>query len=70
MTRKEELTKKNQEHLFLGYHHIAFRLGSREKVDELTTRHQEDGYQLLSRPRLTGDGYYESLEGNQIELTV
>ena len=70
MTRKEELTKKNQELLFLGYHHVAFRLGSRERVDELTTRHQEDGYQLLSRPRLTGDGYYESLEGNQIELTV
>ena len=74
MTRKEELTKKNQELLFLGYHHIAFRLGSREKVDELTARLQADGYQLLSGPRLTGDGYYEScilgLEGNQIELTV
>lgn len=55
MTRKEGLADNNQELLFLGYHHLAFSLGSREKVDELTTRHQEDGYQLLSRPRLTGD---------------
>ena len=57
-----------------GYHHLAFSLGSREKVNELTARLQADGYQLLSGPRLTGDGYYEScilaLEGNQIELTV
>ena len=68
------LAENNQELLFLGYHHLAFSLGSREKVDELTARLQADGYQLLSGPRLTGDGYYEScilaLEGNQIELTV
>ena len=74
MTRKEGLAENNQELLFLGYHHLAFSLGSREKVNELTARLQADGYQILSRPRLTGDGYYEScilaLEGNQIELTV
>ncbi|WP_342976592.1 VOC family protein [Streptococcus constellatus] len=74
MTRKEGLAENNQELLFLGYHHLAFSLGSREKVNELTARLQADGYQLLSGPRLTGDGYYEScilgLEGNQIELTV
>lgn len=74
MTRKEGLAENNQELLFLGYHHLAFSLGSREKVNELTARLQADGYQLLSEPRLTGDGYYEScilaLEGNQIELTV
>ncbi|MHC0041372.1 VOC family protein [Streptococcus periodonticum] len=74
MTRKEGLAENNQELLFLGYHHLAFSLGSREKVDELTARLQAAGYQLLSGPRLTGDGYYEScilaLEGNLIELTV
>ena len=74
MTRKEGLAENNQELLFFGYHHLAFSLGSKEKVDELTVRLQADGYQLLSGPRLTGDGYYESsilgLEGNQIELTV
>ena len=58
----------------LGYAHIAFRLGSRERVDALTRRLQADGYELLSGPRVTGDGYYEScvagVEGNLIELTI
>ena len=57
-----------------GYIHIAFSLGSAEKVDQLTAKLQSDGYEIISAPRTTGDGYYEScivdLEGNQIELTV
>ncbi|MBP3622075.1 MAG: VOC family protein [Lachnospiraceae bacterium] len=57
-----------------GYIHIAFSLGSREAVDELTAKLKEDGYEVLSEPRVTGDGYYEScivgIEGNQIEITV
>ena len=58
----------------LGYTHIAFKLGSVEKVDELTKTLQEDGCPLLSGPRMTGDGYYESVlrdpEGNLIELVA
>lgn len=58
----------------MGYIHVAFSLGSAEKVDELTTRLKADGHQVVSGPRTTGDGYYEScvvvIEGNQIELTV
>lgn len=57
-----------------GYDHIAFSVGSREAVDALTQRLWTDGYQVRSRPRTTGDGYYEScivdLEGNEIEITV
>lgn len=57
-----------------GFVHIAFRLGSKEAVDTLTARLKEDGYKVISGPRRTGDGYYEScivdFEGNQIELTV
>ena len=57
-----------------GYIHIAFSLGSKEAVDELTERLKQDGYPVLSGPRTTGDGYYESciigIEGNQIEITV
>lgn len=57
-----------------GFIHIAFSLGSREKVDELTAVLREDGFEVLSGPRTTGDGYYEScivgVEGNQIEITV
>ena len=57
-----------------GYIHIAFSLGSKEAVDELTEILKNDGYQVISDPRTTGDGYYESciigIEGNQIEITV
>ena len=57
-----------------GYVHLAFSVGSREKVDDLTARLKQDGYEVISGPRTTGDGYYESciigIEGNQIELTV
>ena len=57
-----------------GLIHIAFQVGSKEKVDELTNQLREDGYEVVSGTRTTGDGYYEScfvaLEGNQIEITV
>ncbi|WP_125772452.1 VOC family protein [Companilactobacillus furfuricola] len=57
-----------------GFQHVALSLGSREDVDELTERIEEDGYDHLDGPRVTGDGFYESViadpEGNLIELTV
>lgn len=57
-----------------GFIHIAFSVGSKEKVDLLTEQMKKDGYEILSGPRMTGDGYYEScvvaIEGNQIEITV
>ena len=58
----------------LGFIHLAFSLGSKERVDQLTQRMVADGYELLSGPRTTGDGYYEScllgFGDNMIELTV
>ena len=57
-----------------GFIHLAFSVGSREKVEELTAGLKAAGYPVLSGPRTTGDGYYESCilgpEGNQIEITV
>ena len=57
-----------------GFIHIAFSLGSKERVDELTAQMKQDGYEVISGPRTTGDGYYESciigVEGNQIEITI
>ena len=57
-----------------GYIHIAFSVGSAQEVDRLTKQFAEDGFEVLSGPRTTGDGYYEScivgVEGNQIEITV
>lgn len=57
-----------------GYIHIAFSVGNKEKVDALTRQLKEAGYEVVSGPRTTGDGYYEScvigIEGNQVEITV
>lgn len=57
-----------------GYAHIAFSVGSRERVDALTAELRAAGYEVVSGPRITGDGYYESciavIEGNLIEITV
>ena len=57
-----------------GYDHLAFSVGSKEKVDELTKQLSEAGYEVLRGPRTTGDGYYEScivaVEGNRIEITA
>ena len=57
-----------------GYAHIAFSVGSKEKVDELTEKARMAKYEVISGPRTTGDGYYEScivaIESNQIEITV
>ncbi len=71
---KPEITDEEKALNRTGLIHVAFSLGSMEKVDELTAQMREDGYEVISGPRTTGDGYYESciwgIEGNQIELTV
>lgn len=54
--------------------HLSLALGSQQKVKEITEQIAAMGYEVLSSPRTTGDGYYESSfldpEGNMIELTV
>ncbi len=61
-------------HCLKGLAHFAISVGSREMVDELTGRLRADGYTILSEPRTTGDGYYESAiadpEGNCVEITA
>ena len=58
----------------MGFAHIAFSVGSKERVDELTAQLRADGFTIASGPRTTGDGYYESCivdaENNPIEITV
>ena len=57
-----------------GYAHFALSLGSEERVRELTGIFRQNGMTVKAEPRLTGDGYYESVvtdpDGNLIELTV
>ena len=58
----------------VGWAHLALSAGSRAAVDALTGRLARAGYAVLSGPRVTGDGYYESCvagpEGIRLELTV
>lgn len=58
----------------LGWAHIAISLGDKDLVNQMTAKLKNDGYLLVNGPRVTGDGYYESViedpEGNLIELTV
>ena len=72
--RRPEMVNLPKEAARTGYAHIAFSVGSREKVDALTAELKVDGYDVVSGPRITGDGYYEScivaMEGNQVEITV
>lgn len=57
----------------MGLIHFAMSLGSREQVDILTERLRTDGYKIIGEPRVTGDGYYESVvldpENNRVEIT-
>ena len=63
---------EHSEHL--GFAHLSFSVGSKEKVDRLTRQMSADGIQVVGQPRTTGDGYYESVvldpEGNRVEITV
>ncbi|NLP34556.1 MAG: glyoxalase/bleomycin resistance/extradiol dioxygenase family protein [Clostridiales bacterium] len=59
---------------YMGIIHIAISVGSVEKVNDLTVRLKNNGYKVVSDPRYTGDGYYESCildpDGNRIEITA
>ena len=57
-----------------GFIHLAVSAGSREKVDSLTDILRNDGYRIIGEPRITGDGYYESVvldpENNIVEIVA
>ena len=57
-----------------GQAHFAIAVGSEQEVRMLTDRLRVQGHKVVSEPRTTGDGYYESVvldpEGNPIEITV
>ncbi|MGE5678846.1 MAG: VOC family protein [Pseudomonadota bacterium] len=58
---------------YLGLIHIGISVGSAEKVDSITADLKSAGYKVISEPRRTGDGYYESCildpDGNRVEIT-
>lgn len=73
MTRPD-MTDAEKDAARTGWAHLAFSVGSEDEVDRLTAELAAAGYEVLSGPRTTGDGYYESCvlgpEDNQVEITV
>lgn len=71
--KRPDLEEINNSSERLGFIHLAFSVGCKENVDSLTTLLENDGFKIISKPRTTGDGYYESCildpDGNRIEIT-
>lgn len=67
----EEKNSVNKE--YIGISHFAFSVGTKKKVKELTEILRKDGYLIIGEPRITGDGFYESVildpDKNRIEIT-
>ncbi len=58
----------------IGLAHFSISVGGKEKVDTLTNELRKNSFEIVSEPRTTGDGYYESVvldpEGNYVEITA
>ncbi len=65
-------SKNDSRKQFIGIIHFAINVGSKNQVIELTKKLKKDGFKIISEPRTTGDGFYESVildpEGNRVEL--
>jgi len=57
---------------FTGLIHFAIKVGSRAEVDRMVEILRADSFRIISEPRTTGDGYYESVildpDGNRVEI--
>ncbi len=73
LMKQDDITQSSAQS-YLGWAHLAFSLGSKEAVVTKSEQLVNDGYKKISGPRITGDGYYESVfedpEGNLIEISV
>lgn len=58
----------------IGMTHFSFALDSRDALEALATRLENDGARLVGKPRMTGDGFYEACvldpDGNRVEFAV
>jgi catechol 2,3-dioxygenase-like lactoylglutathione lyase family enzyme/predicted GNAT family N-acyltransferase len=58
----------------IGLAYLAIQVGTRDKVDSLTKSIENAGFKVMSLPRVTGDGYYESVihdpDNNTVELVA
>lgn len=51
---KPDVKESENKLLATGYIHMAFSVGSKEKVNEMTRQFREDGYEVISGPALLG----------------
>lgn len=58
----------------LGLTHFSFAMDTREQLNSLAKRLEDDGHRLVGKPRMTGDGFYEACvldpDGNRVEFAV
>lgn len=68
------LIKNTTQSEHIGLCHFAFAPGDRSLVLALTEQLRANGYPVLGEPRVTGDGFFESViadpDGNRIELVA
>jgi lactoylglutathione lyase len=64
--------KNNVMNQNIGIIHLALSIESKDELDLLTNKLRDDGFIVVSEPRTTGDGYYESCildpDENRIEI--
>lgn len=65
-------SKDGHQKQFTGIIHFAIKVGSKNKVNELTETLRKDGFKIIGEPRTTGDGFYESVildpDNNRVEI--
>ncbi|MEO1652388.1 MAG: VOC family protein [Bacteroidota bacterium] len=65
-------TKDDPYQQFRGIIHFAFEVRRKEEVDQLTEDLAQAGFEVVGQPRMTGDGYYESVifdpDHNRVEI--
>ncbi|RIH62959.1 glyoxalase/bleomycin resistance/extradiol dioxygenase family protein [Mariniphaga sediminis] len=59
---------------YTGLAHFAIKVGTKTEVDRLTKLIRNDGFKIMTEPRTTGDGFYESTvldpDGNRVEIVA
>lgn len=67
-------SEQNSDFPSVGWDHIAFKLGSQEKVNQKIEYFRERGHMIKAEPRMTGSGAYLGIildpDGNIIELVA
>ena len=74
MHRPDILEHSGKKEITNGMAHFTISVGSNELVNSIIVKLRADNFIIESEPRMSGDGYYESVvvdtEGNLIEITA